>query len=80
MKSAKEMFEELGYEIEQNNEKWLVYINAIAYDEFGGGRIDKVIFDKQYKEISSTTDDMFVPIPLCELQAINKQVEELGWK
>ena len=66
MKSAKEMFEELGYEC--INEKRLVYKK---YDSFFDRFIDIAFFDN--KKILITQS-----IGLEELQAINKQVEELG--
>lgn len=74
--SAKEMFEELGYKFE-----------ITEYDDFKPdyNYIDEkdnvIYFDLEDKEL------VFVPVckqfiirePLKLLQAINKQVEELGW-
>jgi hypothetical protein len=71
MKSAKEMFEKLGYEREFKN-------NVIYY--FKKIRIPKrnIIYS-----INFIIDDkqIFINknIEIEELQAINKQVEELGW-
>lgn len=64
--SAKEMFEELGYKYEFNNKYNIRYYN-VKKDNY-------IWFDLQLKtlEISEYCN-------LEELQAINKQVEELGW-
>ena len=66
--SAKEMFEELGYNVKFENNNFIHYANLELLKELK--------FDKEYKVfyiIGSKTifDD--------ELQAINKQIEELGW-
>lgn len=76
---AKEMFEKLGYEVEYNNEECLMYTKYVAFDDVDAGIEYKVMFDKKYKSIGSITYDMFMPIDWPELQAINKQIEELGW-
>lgn len=68
MKSAKEMFEELGYECV--DEERIVYKK---YDDSIKRIIHIAFFDN--KKILITQS-----IGLEELQAINKQVEELGWK
>ena len=77
--SAREMFEKLGYEIEQDNEVRLVYIKVTQDNGIDDGLIEKVIFEKIHRWISATSDGYFIPISFEELQAINKQVEELGW-
>ena len=79
--SAKEMFEELGYEqriIEKNiiynlkegndysKEIYFVYRNKSIDLEYG--------FDEGYGLINCTYN-----MSLKELQAINKQISELGW-
>lgn len=68
MKTAKEMFEELGY-IEQFYKNSDIYKNKndgsrIAFDSYQGGTIDVVELN-------------FISIDL--LRAINKRCEELGW-
>ena len=71
-KSAKEMFEELGYECVMDDKTKVMYvIKEIPYCSF-------FIFWKNCKNIShkKMSDDTLY---LQELQAINKQVEELGW-
>lgn len=76
--SAKEMFEKLGYELFFNMSQCLWYIkdlNGIKYNVRFNTIDDKFIdiwymFEKQRKDFD---------INLELLQAINKQVEELGW-
>lgn len=67
MKSAKEMFEELGYEL--ITETQIVYKGK----HFTGRPIHIAFFNNRKILITET-------IGLDELQAINKQVEELHWK
>ena len=79
--SAKEMFEKLGYEIDEQNNKEILYkmkweISTSYY----------VSFDLEHKlfECFITSDSPFEPakpfeVSIYELQAINKQVEELEW-
>lgn len=75
--SAKEMFEELGYEQEKIGEQ-LIYskINEKTEVEY------QFIFYLDDKTFEAATDSSFYvnDINMQELQAINKQVEELGWK
>lgn len=78
--SAKEMFEKLGYE--------LVNEAPILYQFNDGGFIKNIEFSKTLKRITfssyeyyndgKATEENFIYVD--ELQAINKQVEELGWK
>lgn len=66
LKSARKMFEKLGYKL--INEKNIVY-KGIHFT----GRITHIaFFDNKQILITQT-------IGVEELQAINKQVEELGW-
>lgn len=71
MKSARELFEELGYypSYDYNKPK----IDFAFYLKYSTKMIIFNIKDK----IIETVDGA---ITLEELQAINKQVEELGWK
>lgn len=79
-KTAKEMFEELGYE--------LVNKSPLLYQFDDGGYIRDVEFINTHKEIrlsewENYSDYRFQEeycIKIQLLQAINKQVEELGWK
>ena len=72
MKTAEEMFEELGYDLIVDK-FFIKYIKDI----------DQIIFDLKEKDISVYEywcgEFTYHPITLKELQAINKQVEELGW-
>ena len=77
--SAKEMFKKLGYKKSNEYKK----INIISYyNEELNWRID---FDNKFHCITGTyyvDDEEFergYVIDMKELQAINKQVEELGW-
>lgn len=65
MKTAKEMFKELGYKcilIKKDEE------NVIGFD-----------LDTKSVYKTGVYDDISENITLEELKAINKQVEELGW-
>ena len=68
--SAKEMFEELGYELETENNWGLQYYNEEEDNEY--------FFNKEHKwvEVPKGAYDV---IDLKVLKAINKQIEELGW-
>ena len=68
MKSAREMFEELGYTKYVNNEYLTEYTNFEI--------IKKVVFYKNLKEVLSYEETLSIPL----LKAINKQIEELGWE
>lgn len=83
MKSAKEMFEELGYKqlgSFKPNDKYII----IAWDKEKHEDRFTVCFygDKAVRVIMETKRGEIYPpiIELEELQAINKQVEELHWK
>lgn len=74
--SAKEMFKELGYKQEKIEEQ-LIYtktdvLKDVEYD---------IIFYLDVKTFEASTNSyLYVnDINLKELQAINKQIEELGW-
>ena len=72
MKSAKEMFEKLGYmqrEEHYSETALIVYTNGKDYIYFD--------YDKKFSKEGFGT---FSFIDMKLLQAINKQVEELGWK
>lgn len=78
MKTAKEMFEELGYERRFYGE------DIISYENKKDWRIDKNIdFYLEDKIIEcfqiSVAGRLELSMTPQELQAINKQVEELGW-
>lgn len=70
-KSADKMFKELGYEKEED-------LGDIYYKSKYG----TIWFTSRPKEINFISDgiDTIGTITMQELQAINKKVEELGWK
>ena len=72
--SAKEMFEKLGYGDYFNNGLRITYSN---FDK----ECKMIEFDLKKKQLIFVDDSEEVfELSLEELQAINKQVEELGWK
>ena len=72
MKTAKEMLEELGYEKFGETTKHIVYRNK-EHNYY-------VTFELIHKSfLVHKPYTTFNLITLKELQAINKQVEELGW-
>ena len=84
MKSARELFEELGYELIEDSKSYLRYANYLDKDKlyYGGEMID---FDKKNKRFRLTRKSCqgnthFKYGTLEELQAINQQINELDWK
>lgn len=84
MKSARELFEELGYELIEDSKSYLRYANYFDKDKlyYGGEMID---FDKKNKRFRLTRKSCqgnthFKYWTLEELQAINQQINELDWK
>ena len=78
MKSAKELFEELGYEINQNDKV------CISYVKKNGSFWKYIDFSFKTKWIScdvtnNNGDEIGGFITMQELLAINKMVKELGW-
>ena len=71
MKTAKEMFEELGYELSNPDGSLVFYSNKDKGHYIG--------FETKMKIIMTSKPSLWVPINLKELQAINKMVSELGW-
>lgn len=77
MKSAKEMFEDLGYKYFENS-YWVYLTKGTNFP------IERICFIKSKKEITIekfTTNNKILTknISILELKAINKQIEELGW-
>ncbi len=72
MKSAKEMFEELGYEFKE-----IFYYDDsnYAYEYSCGGK--KITF--QDIDEKGIVTDLVKYVSLDELQAIIQQMKELGW-
>lgn len=80
--SAKEMFEELGYFKHENEEAAILYstkhfISDTTYIEFY--KEDKS-FSKYTNSDSPFESSKVEYITFEELKAINKQIEELGWR
>ena len=78
--SAKEMFEKLGYELVFENEEVLRYRKNKMLDVEFWKVYEKITGEKMKKYIHISTvrnGSYFMSLEL--LQAINKQVEELGW-
>ena len=68
---AKEMFEELGYKMICDDVNFIIY-------NFEG--VFEIRFYKPQQDFSIyCSDETYNTIDINELQAINKQVEELGW-
>lgn len=84
--SAKEMFEKLGYRLTDvvNPITEEVYKYDIQYEKFDGSFYEQILFNDATKlmhtscELFNKTIDFICYTPEL-LQAINKQVEELGW-
>ena len=78
--TAKEMFEELGYKIQPIKEDRIAFVRRYKKDDFN---IITFYNDKYNNKriMKSGEHDYYCDyIRLEELQAINKQIEELGWK
>lgn len=77
--SAKEMFEELGYKLKYKNKYKIMYIKP---DVFLNAVLPLDLY-QYYKIIINRKDEIIEKygsaITFEEIQAINKQVEELGW-
>ena len=76
LKSAREMFEELGYKETENDIYFLKYYKTckLMHDkEIKFHKLDKTFTVKDDNGINHRW------INLKEIQAINKQIEELGW-
>lgn len=74
MKTAEEMFKQLGYEFEKE------YTSDGVNDTYRYTRcfrVDSIIFDLNGKNI--IVSKIFHTISLNELQAIIQQCKELGW-
>ena len=86
--SAKEMFEQLGYKLISYGDKELVNYRKYQQDNI----FEQVVFNNNQKKfwcgvtIVKNFDTLIekhtnpISIDLSLLQAINKQIEELGWK
>ena len=85
MKSARELFEELGYECDESCDG-ILYEKYIDSDRCGVEQ-HSISFDKEDKTVEKYVGEAGFSkknyrayINLEELQAINQQINELGWK
>ena len=76
--TAKEMFEELGYACDLS-------CDCVRYSMYIGDNLYQIDINFRYKTIEKRqyttifSDSEVSEITFEELQAINKQIEELGW-
>lgn len=76
LKSAREMFEELGYIQSVNDDKEIVY--NYNFEDFS--IYSYICFNKSDEKIEMENNIIAgCDITIRKLQAINKQIEELGW-
>ena len=77
-KSAKEMFEELGYKLIKQPKK---YNHLIEYQKYVKqfDELSTITFNKSARVFSKELNLEGWCIFMPELQAINKQIEELQW-
>lgn len=68
-KTAKEMFEDLGYEYSKND-SFISYDNVLYYNY--------ILFELSEKRIDIGAG--YSTITIDELKAINQQCKELGWE
>ena len=79
MKSAREMFENLGYQKVRDSLNSLIYDKADVFDYY------QILFNKNDKTVSikynhlDVTYTTFFPVDIKLFMAIQKQLEELGW-
>lgn len=80
MMSAKDMFEKLGYNLYKHN-TYMFYEKALKENPEYENDYEHIEFNFISETINKTygDDNSVSDINLEELQAINKQVEELGW-
>jgi len=78
--SAKEMFEKLGYELYEHK-TYMFYEKALKENPEYENDYEHIEFNFISETINKTygDDNSVCDITLEELQAINKQIEELGW-
>lgn len=78
MKSAKEMFEELGYDYSINPDD-TIEIYKVWEDCECNLHHDIVVCIKNKKCIDISLEDVGIRVYKQLIEAINKQIEELGW-
>lgn len=79
MKSAREMFEELGTDYFENNSRITIEFYNKNRDDY-----DFIEFDKECKTLSISIDQFNLKLYSFDFEklfkAINQQINELGWK
>ena len=78
--SAKDMFEKLGYKIQYISKKQIVYKQEHSFGDSKQIIINNFSNTDRGFYINYSVENQGGYISFKELQAINKQVEELGWK
>jgi hypothetical protein len=74
MKTAKEMFEELGYELfEEKDSRYITYVYHDRYI------IQFDLIMQNFYAYEDNMDMQYIGVDMKMLQAINKQCEEMGW-
>lgn len=72
---AKEMFEKLGYKFNKYGDSYISYKKDLE-----NGNCYMISFDLLTKNLCKfQLSERYLSIDVKELQAINKQCEELGW-
>lgn len=79
MKTAKEMFEKSGYELKKSRTYICYEKDECKIDSDYTIAIEFNLMEKTVHKIENTDCDI-EGITTDELKAINKQIEELGWK
>lgn len=74
MKSAKEMFEELGYKVNEDEYKIIIYKTNVT----GVMLYSCVFYNTNNKKFRLKIYEQYMSLEL--LKAINQQINELGWK
>lgn len=70
MKSAKEIFEELGYKYQYDKKEQII---ICSYEDWS------INFEIESEMIGFCNMGRYCELTNDDIQAINKQVEELGW-
>jgi len=73
MKTAKEMFEELGFKRIRNTKTYIAY----KYDNLG--ITTWLTFDLKAKTYQGQVNNYHYPFSILQHQAITQQMKELGW-
>lgn len=77
--SAKEMFEKLGYKIQYISKNQVVYQQEHSFGESKRIIINDLPNTNKGFYVNYSVENQGGYVSFKELQAINKQIEELGW-